>query len=264
MRTEPRGRAWGAKMVWPAGRASWWAVGLYPAAWLFQTAVGDALHQLLHFCSRHGTLERGGVGAGAAALRRLLGCIGYIHTCHHSYIDAFGNVDPAYQWQNIWLDKVLKRAIHQALALGCWRLLLRPLAAPALAAAGRRAMLELVLLEGLRTAWAVWLALPSRAGKVAAVVSADHPSLSRLPADGAARLAKAVELQDGTELLLHRLWITPTAHALHHFDSRNFPNQYIDWRALCVLLGWAVGGSGRYRLALPPPERLRRLLAGQG
>ena len=248
----------------PAGRASWWAVGLYPAAWLFQTAVGDALHQLLHFCSRHGTLERGGAAGAGAALRRLLGCIGYIHTCHHSYIDAFGNVDPAYQWQNIWLDKVLKRAIHQGLVLGCWRLLLRPLAAPALAAAGRRAMLELVLLEGLRTAWAVWLALPSRAGKVAAVVSADHPSLSRLPADGAARLAKAVELQDGTELLLHRLWITPTAHALHHFDSRNFPNQYIDWRALCVLLGRAVGGSGRYRLALPPPERLRRLLAGQG
>ena len=97
-----------------------------------------------------------------------------------------------------------------------------------------------------------------------AVVSADHPSLSRLPADGAARLAKAVERQDGTELLLHRLWITPTAHALHHYDSRNFACQYIDWRALCVLLGRAVGGSGRYTLALPPPERLRRLLAGQG
>jgi len=174
-------------MAAPAARASWWAVGLYPAAWLFQTAVGDALHQLLHFCSRHGTLGDEGRGAGAgAALRRLLGCIGYIHTCHHSYIDAFGNVDPAYQWQNIWLDKVLKRAIHQGLALGCWRLLLRPLAAaaPALAAAGRRAMLELVLLEGLRTAWAVWLALPSRAGKAAAVVSADHPSLSAAAAAG--------------------------------------------------------------------------------
>ena len=56
-----------------------------PLAWVFSTVVGDVVHVVLHWCA-----ER----QGSPLLRRL----GYIHTCHHCYIDAYANVDRAHFW----------------------------------------------------------------------------------------------------------------------------------------------------------------------
>ena len=214
-----------------------WA--LYPVSWLYHTAVGDALHHGLHWCSEWGK-GREGIGPG------LIRFLGYIHTCHHRYLDAFGTVNIQFQWHNLVLDKIVKRALHQLLALGTWAGL--ACCTPRwLAASAVRSMVEIAALDMLRTVWFVMQTLPrgrDGSGLTAAERQsaqwrkADHPSLCDLPPDAMHRLRRAMKQHDGSELLRLGFWITPEAHALHHFNWRNFASQYIHWGALCVLLRW--------------------------
>lgn len=233
-------------------------VAAYPVALLWLTAVGDCLHYALHWCTDCAK-SLGERGWAAVPLASLLRCVGRIHTCHHAYIDAFGNVDRSYEWQNLVLDKIVKRSLHQCLALGSWlgllRLLARGGAAPArLSAAAGRSMAELIAVEVLRTVWIARSALPRRGGRgedaaPRPVVAADHPSLAALPPAAALRLTRAVRQRDATQLLLWGVWITPEAHALHHWNWRNFPFQYIDW---CAVL--AAVSATKVPLFLPPLE----------
>ena len=85
-------------------------VALYPACWLYHTAAGDALHCALHRCSEWGEHKQG-VGARLARL------LGYIHTCHHRYLDAFGTVDTRFQWHNLVLSLSLAVSLSPCLCL---------------------------------------------------------------------------------------------------------------------------------------------------
>jgi hypothetical protein len=224
-----------------------WAlrVALYPAVWLYHTAAGDVLHHALHRCTEW---AEGKAGVGSAVVR----AFGYIHTCHHEYLDAFGTVDTSFQWHNLVLDKLVKRALHQCLALGSWAALLRCTVSVRLAGAAARAMAELVALDMLRTVWFVLRTLPPRSGGPGAATTTattttstsaaqrqsaqwrqlDHPSLAELAPRAVLRLRHAVEYRDATAMLRWGLWITPEAHALHHYNWRNYAYQYVHWGAL--------------------------------
>jgi hypothetical protein len=113
-----------------ASMAAW---GL--AAWLWQLLVADVLHVTMHVADELGTrggnvlrqrhlrrqraARRGARDGGGSVVRHgvawelllrpactALRWLGFIHTCHHRYVDAFANIDARYTWRNIVLDKV--------------------------------------------------------------------------------------------------------------------------------------------------------------
>ena len=227
-----------------------------PLAWLLQLVVADLLHLFFHACTALSTSAR---GWGWGVPGHVLWAVGHTHTVHHKHIDAFGTVNQQYKWSALLLDKLLKRSLIQFLS---WRLWCRILWLDNLmedfmhlprssAPLARFAMVLLTRVEALRSAVLVvqtvlhhWkgrgaTANGSRHGGGTGCPIArlnDHPPLSWLPRKCAQRLAVAIGTGDPQALLQWRVFTTPVAHSLHHYNVWNFPFQVVDWRALFLLL----------------------------
>lgn len=229
-----------------------------PLAWLLQLVVADLLHLFFHACTSLSTSAR---GWGWGVPGRVLGAIGHTHTVHHKHIDAFGAVNRQHKWSSLLLDKLLKRSLIQFVSWRLWCGILwldnltedfmhLPRSSAPLA---RVAMVLLTRVEALRSAVLVGqtvvhhlkgrgrgaVANGSRNGGGTGCPIArlnDHPSLSWLPRECAQRLAVAIGTGDPQALLQWRVFTTPVAHSLHHYNVWNFPFQIVDWRALFLLL----------------------------
>ena len=255
-------------------------LGWIPACWVWQLLVGDGLHIGLHVCTELGTARTRSRNLLVRALRAMCRWVGFIHTCHHYHVDAFGGTDPAYAWQNVLLDKFAKRSIHLTLAGWSWAAGTRRLLPTAVAPSCMIAMRQVVVLEVLRTLLAAAGAargsvhmegLQRKSHYWSGGFAADHPSLGELPSSSARRVCRAVGANgDARHVLQMGFWITPEAHALHHYCWTNYPFLYIDWRALVFLaLGWKLrwslgGGTAKAVLRQQAPLRaaeLRLLLA---
>lgn len=128
-------------------------VAWVPVAWLWSTLLADLVHLALHFSDELGQQSCGLPPAAAALFRK----IGFLHTCHHRHVDAFGNVDHSMAWPSLLLDKLLLPSLHLLAAWTSWAALALRLRAPLAAAA---AMALVLRLEGLRFGWAALTAVP--------------------------------------------------------------------------------------------------------
>ena len=67
--------------------------------------------------------------------------------------------------------------------------------------------------------------------------SLDHPSVNNLTVQTILAVAAATTASGSRYrcFLKFGVWVTEPAHALHHWDWRNFPCMYLDWP---TMLGW--------------------------
>ena len=111
------------------------AVCWIPLAFAFVAIVGDTMHVIFHIMD------------SCSSKFPVFGWLSYIHTAHHRFVDAYGQVDNQHFAANILLDNFAKCFVKLWLAWRAWSMLTICKKARSSTAATRRAMAAVTVFD---------------------------------------------------------------------------------------------------------------------